>query len=74
MVKNHTANARDARDADSIPGPGRSLRGENGNSFHYSCLENSMGQRGLESYSLWSCKELDMTEQLNTHLSTNLLS
>ena len=25
------------------------------------------GKRGLAGYSLWGCKELDMTEQLNTH-------
>ena len=70
VIKNPTANARDA---DSIPGPGRSLTGGNGNSFHYSCLENSMGQRGLESYSLWGCKELDMTERLNTYLAQTFL-
>ena len=31
MVKNPTANAEDARAADSIPGLGRSLGGGNGN-------------------------------------------
>ena len=25
------------------------------------------GQRSLAGYSPWSCKELDITEQLNTH-------
>ena len=25
------------------------------------------GQRGLEGFSPWGCKELDMTEQLSTH-------
>ena len=29
--------------------------------------EKLHGQRGLVGYSLWGCKELDMTEQLNTH-------
>ena len=37
-----------------------------GNSLQYSCLENPHGQRSLAGYSPWSCKELDMTEQLNT--------
>ena len=63
VVKNPPANAGDARDADPIPGLGRSLGGRNGNSFHYSCLENSMGQRSLAGYSPWGCKALDMTEQ-----------
>ena len=29
--------------------------------------EKLHGKRGLAGYSLWGCKELDMTEQLNTH-------
>ena len=32
-----------------------------------SCLENSHGQRSLAGYSPWSCKELDMTEQLSIY-------
>ena len=40
MAKNLPANARDARDAVSIPGSG-DWRG-NGNPLQYSCLENSM--------------------------------
>ena len=42
MVKNLPANAGDARDAGLIPGSGRSPEGGNGNTLHYSCLENSM--------------------------------
>ena len=38
-VKNPAANARDLG---LITGLGRSLGEENGNSLHYSCLENSM--------------------------------
>ena len=34
----------------------------NNNPLQYSCLENSHGQRSLADYSLWGCKELDMTE------------
>ena len=41
-VKNLTANSGDARDADSVPGSGRSPGGGNGNPLQYSCLENSM--------------------------------
>ena len=42
MVKNLPANAGDTRDMGSIPGPGRSAGGGNGNLIQYSCLENSM--------------------------------
>ena len=42
MVKNPSANAGDARDADSIPGSGISLGVRNGTPAQYSCLENSM--------------------------------
>ena len=35
-----------------------------GNPLQFSCLENSYGQRNLEGYSPWGCKESDMTEQL----------
>ena len=42
VVKNLPANARDTRDAGSIPGLGRSPRVGNGNPLQYSCLENLM--------------------------------
>ena len=42
VVKNLPANARDIRDADSIPGLGRSPGGGHGNPLKYSCLENLM--------------------------------
>ena len=40
--KNLPANAEDIRDMGSIPGLGRSPGEGNGNSLHYSCLENPM--------------------------------
>ena len=40
--------ACNARDPGSISGSGRTLRGGNGNSLQYSCLENPM-DRGLQS-------------------------
>ena len=40
MVKNLPANERDAGDASSIPGSGRSPGVGNGNPLQYSCLEN----------------------------------
>ena len=42
VVKDLPANAGDVRDADSIPGLGRSPRGGHGNALQYSCLENPM--------------------------------
>ena len=41
--------------------------GGHGKAFQYSCLENPHGQRSLEGYSPWGCKELGTTEQLSTH-------
>ena len=41
VVKNAPANAGDAEDKGSIPGLGRSGKG-NGNPFQNSCLENPM--------------------------------
>ena len=42
VVKNPPANPGDARDADSIPGLGRSPGGGNGNPFQDSCLGKPM--------------------------------
>ena len=42
IVKNLPANAGDPKDADSIPGSGRSPGIGNGNPLWYFCLENSM--------------------------------
>ena len=50
VVKNlpvNTGDARDMRDAGSIPGLGRSPGGGHGNPLQYSCLENPHGQRSL---------------------------
>ena len=66
---NPLANAGDARDAGSIPRSGRSPGEGIDNPLQYSRLENPMG-RGTWWASLWGRKELDMTEQLNTHTHT----
>ena len=50
----------------SIPGFGRSPGGGHGNPLQYSCLENPHGQRSLEGYNPWGCRELDTTEQRST--------
>ena len=53
-------------DMGSTPGLGRSPGEGPGNPLQYSCLENPYGHRSLVGSSPWSCKELDMTEQLRT--------
>ena len=45
VAQNQPANAGDAGDVRSVPGPGRSPRGGNGNPLQYSCLENPMDGR-----------------------------
>ena len=47
VVKNTPANAVDIRDANLIPGSGKSPEGEYGNPLQYSCLENLHGQKNL---------------------------
>ena len=42
VVMNQPANTGDIKDADLIPGLGRTPGKENGNSLQYSCLENPM--------------------------------
>ena len=49
MVKSLPANAGDTRDMGSIPGSGRSPKVGNGNSFQYSCLENSMDREAWQA-------------------------
>ena len=52
-----------------IPGLGRSPGEGHGNPLQYSHLENPHRQKGLEGYSPWGRKELDMTE-VTKHGST----
>ena len=61
VVKNLPANTGDVRDVGSIPGLGRSPEGGHGNTSVFLPGESD-GQRSLEGYSPYSCKELDMTE------------
>ena len=42
MVKNSPVNARELRDAGSIPGSGRSPGGGNDNPLQYACLQTPM--------------------------------
>ena len=67
MVKNPSANAGDTRNVGLIPGLGRSLVVENGNSLRLFLLGKFNEQRHLVGYSPQGCKELDMAEHTNTH-------
>ena len=51
-----------AADPDLIPGSGRSPGEGNGYPRHCSCVENPMDRETWASYSVWGCKESDMTE------------
>ena len=62
MVRTPPADARDIRDAGSIPELRRSLEGGFGNQLQYSSLENPHGQRSLVGYSPQGRIELDTTE------------
>ena len=64
-VKNPPTNAGDARDADLMPGLGRSPRVGNDNPLQCSCLENSMG-RGAPGATVHGMAESNMTECTRT--------
>ena len=63
VVKNLPANARDTKEAGSIPGLGRSPGEENGNPPLFPCLENSMDRGGWQAVVHGTAKSL-------IHLST----
>ena len=60
VVKNLSANAGDARDEGSIPGPGKSSE-RHSYLLQYSCLENPM-DRGTWWAAVHGVAELDITE------------
>ena len=68
VVKNPSASAEDPREVGWIPGLGRSSRIRNGTPLHLFLSGKFHGQRSLVGCSLWGCKKLDTTEQLNTHV------
>ena len=67
MLKNLPASAGDTG---SIPGPGRSPGGGNGNPFQYSCLQNPMGRGAWWATVHGVAKESDTTEELNNNKKT----
>ena len=67
MVKNQPASAEASGNVSSIPGWGRWPGEENGTLLQY-------GQRSLLGYSLFDCKESDMTVQLSMHTSVSCVN
>ena len=61
VVKNLPASADNERDADSIPGLGRSPGEGNGKALQHSCLENPT-DRGAWGATVHGAAELDVTE------------
>ena len=61
VVKTLPANARDIRDAGSIPGLGRSPGGGHGDPLQYPCLENPM-DRGAWQATVHEVTESDRTK------------
>ena len=59
--KEPSCNAGAVGDVSSIPGSGKSPRGEHGNPLQCSCLENPQ-DRNLVGYGPWGHKESDTTE------------
>ena len=62
VVKNLPADARDKRDASSVPGLRRSPGGGHGNPLQYSCLENLMDREAWWATVHRAAKESDITE------------
>ena len=70
MVKNLLANARDVRDAGSIPGSGRSPGGGHGNPLQYFCLENPMDIGTWQATVHRVIKSQTQLKQLSMHMYT----
>ena len=62
VVKNPPATAGNIRDTGLIPGLGRSPAGRKWQLIPVFLPEESHGQRSLEGYGPWGCKELAMIE------------
>ena len=70
VAKNPPANAGDIRDADSIPGSGKSPGGGHGNPLQYSCLENPMDRGTWQATVHRVEKSQTRLKQLGTHTCT----
>ena len=71
--KESPINARDTRDAASIPESGRSPGGGNGSQLQYPCLENSM-DRGAWQATAHGVSKSQLRLSAHTHTSNNTAS
>ena len=67
VVRNTPGHARDVRDLGSVPGSGRSTRGELSNPLQYSCLENPMDKEDQWATVHRVTKSQAQLQQLSTH-------
>jgi len=67
VVKNPPANARDVRDAGSIPGLGRSPGEGHDNPLQYSCLENLVDRGAWRATVYKVAKSWTWQKRLNMH-------
>ena len=73
VIKNLPANAREARDAGSIPGLGRSPGGGHGNPLQYSCLENPMDRGAWWATVHGVAKSRTQLKRLSMYACTTLI-
>ena len=70
VIKSPSDNAREVRDAGSIPGLGRSLGGGHGNPLQCSCLENPMVRGDWWATVHRVTKSQTQLKRLNMHTPT----
>ena len=68
VVKNPPASAKDVRDTGSVPGFGRSSRGEHDNPLQYSLLENPTDRRAWRATVHRVTKSQTRLQRLSTHV------
>ena len=73
VVKNLPANAGYTREVVSIPGPGRSPGGGNGNPLQYSCLENPMDRGACQATVHRVTKSQTRLKRLSTRTHGNTM-
>ena len=71
VVKNLLANTGDIRDANSVPGLGRSPGEEQGNPLQYSCLENPMDRGAWRATVHRVAKSWMRLKLLNLHMHSH---
>ena len=71
IKKNLPTNARDIRDAGSVPGVGGIPGGGHGNPLQYSCLENPMDRGAQQAIVNGATKSWTLSDKAYTHTYTH---